>query len=1323
MTVKGEGKRIWKWIRGSLIAMAVLIAIVTIVVYKLGNRIAQHYLRGILISQIEERTGARVEMRYFFLHGVRLRAEIYDLTLHGNEPPGAPPLFHADHIDVGLKVISFFARDWRLDHLLVQHPQLNVQVNKSGGNNIPTPRVPPSNKPWQDSLFGLRVGLLDLQQGAVTFNNQKTLFNAKGQNFHFHLAYDHPVTGADAYVGDFEWYQIEIAAKGDAPFRFDTSGKFLLHHDSFELTDFNLKLPHSDINLRAEMSSFTRPTYDLHYRGKLSLEDVRTIVKAPLVPDALTDFSGTARLAPGGEWSGSGHYSAHDIKLPYEWFHATGLSSWGDYQITKQQLVIPNFNVAALEGRLDGRVEMDMKTLAFKTNTHFSGASLADAFDAVNNINFPLDTLKWEGAIDVVSENTWVAAFQHFRTRGDSRWTPPTVLDPKHVPVTAEVHFDYIDDKRAITLTNSQITTPHTQIEFNGFLGAKDSTLNLNLNASDVHDWAGFVNYLIDPDAQPVPLSGALQFDGRLLGPIAGPTFAGHAHATDAHYDTYFFDELEGDIDYSVDAIRFANATVKRGEAVAKLDLNLGFDHAWSFTADSPISVEGTVDKAPSADVQLILGTKYPVTATVSGTFRGGGTRSQPTFDANVQLAGIEAKGYKLDSASGLIHYSNDEVRLSRAEILRHQGRVTGNLTCRPTEKTIEFTASGVGLPIEEMQAIQTKNVPFGGTVDFNVRGSGPISAPTGEGDIHVVSLQVGTEDQGDFIGHVTSDGTEAHVDITSEKSNGNLSGQINLSFKGDQEITGKLSMKQFDLDPLLKSGLHLKNLTKHSVVDGDFTLTGQLKKPDTIEVDAKISYISFDYSFVSLKNDGPLEFAYRRNEVRVTQARITGTNSNFEITGSARFDRDRPVHVNVTGAVNLALLKGLIPDLTATGQADANVAVQGTLSKPRITGRASLQDASAIYEGSPVGLSHVKGDIVFDSSRMLFENMTADSGGGTLTLGGSVTYGEEGPVRYEITATTQQVRVRYPAGMSWLVGGSLQLSGTADAAILSGNVELKRLLFAPGVDISSFFAPGPESGGGLGSGSAFMRNLTFDVASHTAPGARIEWVGAQVEIDSDLHLRGTPDHPILLGHIHLLGGEMSFRGNNFALTRGDINFANPFQLDPELNIEATSTISQYQVTINFSGRASKLSLSYRSDPPLPDTDIIALLALGSTGEESALRSGSGSGGQNYGATALLSEAISSGLGGRIEHLFGISHFRVDPFLAGTTTESSASARVTIEQQVTRDLTITYSSNAASDQEQLIQVEYHVKRDLSVVFLRDINGTYSLDVKFVRHFH
>ena len=196
----------------------------------------------------------------------------------------------------------------------------------------------------------------------------------------------------------------------------------------------------------------------------------------------------------------------------------------------------------------------------------------------------------------------------------------------------------------------------------------------------------------------------------------------------------------------------------------------------------------------------------------------------------------------------------------------------------------------------------------------------------------------------------------------------------------------------------------------------------------------------------------------------------------------------------------------------------------------------------------------------------------------------------------------------------------------------------------------------------------------------------------------------------------------MPFRGNTYQLTRGEINFSNPFRLDPILNVEATSTISQYQVTIDFSGPASRLTLNYRSDPPLPDSDIIALLALGSPGESSGLRSAI----RLRRTTAprpCCRKPFRAGSEGRIEHLFGVSQFRVDPFVAGTATESNAAARITIEQQVKNKLTITYSTNAAtSNQYQLIQVEYAVKRDLSVVFLRDINGTNGLDIKWVKHF-
>ena len=218
------------------------------------------------------------------------------------------------------------------------------------------------------------------------------------------------------------------------------------------------------------------------------------------------------------------------------------------------------------------------------------------------------------------------------------------------------------------------------------------------------------------------------------------------------------------------------------------------------------------------------------------------------------------------------------------------------------------------------------------------------------------------------------------------------------------------------------------------------------------------------------------------------------------------------------------------------------------------------------------------------------------------------------------------------------------------------------------------------------------------------------------------MRVRGTWEHPILLGHLHLLNGEMEFRGNRYQLSRGDINFANPFRLDPVINLEAATTIRQYEVTVNFSGPASHLTMSYRSDPPLPSSDIIALLALGQTGEESRLRGLPAVQSPGTGATTLLSEAISSQLGGRIQRLFGISHFSVDPFLTSTTAGQETSARITISQQFSRDLIITYVTNVTSSQQQIIQIEYAVRRDVSLVALRDQNGTFGIDVIFKKRF-
>ena len=80
-----------------------------------------------------------------------------------------------------------------------------------------------------------------------------------------------------------------------------------------------------------------------------------------------------------------------------------------------------------------------------------------------------------------------------------------------------------------------------------------DTTLELNLKTQNLVEWDDFINRLRGVDVAPTRVAGSITFRGRILGPIAGPTFSGHIRAADARYDTYQWDEIYGDLDYSLD--------------------------------------------------------------------------------------------------------------------------------------------------------------------------------------------------------------------------------------------------------------------------------------------------------------------------------------------------------------------------------------------------------------------------------------------------------------------------------------------------------------------------------------------------------------------------------------------------------------------------------------------------------------------------------------------------------------------------------------------------------------------------------------------------
>ena len=201
-----------------------------------------------------------------------------------------------------------------------------------------------------------------------------------------------------------------------------------------------------------------------------------------------------------------------------------------------------------------------------------------------------------------------------------------------------------------------------------------------------------------------------------------------------------------------------------------------------------------------------------------------------------------------------------------------------------------------------------------------------------------------------------------------------------------------------------------------------------------------------------------------------------------------------------------------------------------------------------------------------------------------------------------------------------------------------------------------------------------------------------------------------------MLGRLTLTGGEVLFLGKRYEVQSGTIEFANPVMTQPVLNLYVTTTVEQYDITVNFTGPVDRMRTNYTSTPPLPPADIINLIARGQTAEESATSSTPAS----LGAESVLAQGVGGQVSGKLEQLTGISQLTLDP-MAGNN-QNDPGAQVAIQQRVTGNLLVTFSTNVNSTQATTVQVQYRTGPATSVSVVRDQNGGYALTLRLHKTF-
>jgi translocation and assembly module TamB len=153
-----------------------------------------------------------------------------------------------------------------------------------------------------------------------------------------------------------------------------------------------------------------------------------------------------------------------------------------------------------------------------------------------------------------------------------------------------------------------------------------------------------------------------------------------------------------------------------------------------------------------------------------------------------------------------------------------------------------------------------------------------------------------------------------------------------------------------------------------------------------------------------------------------------------------------------------------------------------------------------------------------------------------------------------------------------------------------------------------------------------------------------------------------------------------------------------------------------------------KLKLSYRSDPPLEFQQIVSLLASGKapTTDPVLAAHQPAAPEQNFeqaGASTLFSQAIANPVSGRLQRLFGVSKLSIDPQLVGGASGTNPQATLTLQQQVTKDITFTYIQDITSTTPSAIRIEWAINPQFSAVAQRDVYGEFALDFFYKKRFH
>lgn len=343
-----------------------------------------------------------------------------------------------------------------------------------------------------------------------------------------------------------------------------------------------------------------------------------------------------------------------------------------------------------------------------------------------------------------------------------------------------------------------------------------------------------------------------------------------------------------------------------------------------------------------------------------------------------------------------------------------------------------------------------------------------------------------------------------------------------------------------------------------------------------------------------------------------------------LELNANMPFDipkiiRDRKVADETPISAKLRLprssvnfIRQLVPDLeTLDGDLALDVDVGGKFGRPILKGNADMTVNSMRFTNSTLPALHdFKSRLNFANDAITLERFGGELAGGPFTLSGRVTFPKITEANLDLHLKADSVLVARNDAMTARTDADLKIVGPAMSANVTGTLSITNSQFLKNIDLIPIGLPGRPAPQPPASQPEFsipqppLRDWKFDVAIKTKDPVLIRGNLAKGGATSDLHFGGTGLHPGLEGVVRLKDVDATLPFSRLSISYGLLTFDPSDSLNPKIDMQGTSVIRDYIIHVYVYGTALQPEAVFTSEPPLPQEEIISLLATGTTREE-----------------------------------------------------------------------------------------------------------------------